>query len=298
MAERRLSKPVYKRQRFLLSFAKALNEPCSHVDFQKLLFLYCVQHNLSFYDFVPYLYGCYSMQAAGDIRTLQAMGWLNTGTERISLNAEANNDALLPFWGIEAPELLPKVRGKRLIKLVYEQYPYYAINSKKASDIVDMAGLARIRTEKERLRQTGRLLFTVGYEGLSVEKYLNILIQNDVRLLCDVRNNPLSRKFGFSKSSLQKYLANIGIEYIHIPELGIISEKRNNLNTDDDYNGLFKDFESSLPARQKWLEQVYDLYTTKDRVALTCFEHEPSHCHRHVIRDYLKRAYNVNTLDL
>jgi uncharacterized protein (DUF488 family) len=151
---------------------------------------------------------------------------------------------------------------------------------------------------KEQFRQTGRMLFTIGYEGITVEHYLNTLIKNDVQVLCDVRNNPLSRKFGFSKSSLQKYLANIGIEYIHFPELGIKSEKRNNLSSDEDYQNLFKEYKSSLPNCREYLEKLYQLLATKDRIALTCFEHEPLHCHRHIIRDFLREMYNVQTTDL
>jgi uncharacterized protein (DUF488 family) len=163
---------------------------------------------------------------------------------------------------------------------------------------MDEKGLAKIRNEKQKLKQTSQVLFTIGYEGLTVEKYLNILIQNDIRVLCDVRNNPLSRKFGFSKNNLKKYLGNIGIEYIHIPELGITSDKRCNLNSDTDYQNLFVDYKAALPKKRDFLEKVYQLLQTQMRISLTCFEHEPAHCHRHVIRDYLKKTYKINVKDL
>ena len=41
------------------------------------------------------------------------------------------------------------------------------------------------------------------------------LIREDVKLLCDVRKNPLSMKFGFSKNQLKGILEGVGIEYIH-----------------------------------------------------------------------------------
>ena len=301
MATRRLVKPVYKRQQFLLSFFRELNEPLTVIEIQKLLFLYLTQNKLPYYDCVPYLYGGFSIQAGEDINTLQAMGWLENSSGKIRYAVTGNLNGLhLPFeeLGIAIPDQLPKVRGNQLVKLVYEQYPYYAINSRMALSLVDMEGLAGIKAEKKRLRQSGQMLFTIGYEGVSVEKYLNSLIQNDVRVLCDVRNNPLSRKFGFSKNNLQKYLGNIGIEYINIPKLGIVSEKRQNLNGDADYQNLFKDYKSSLFQRKESLEQVYQLLQTKRRIALTCFEYDPAHCHRHVIRDYLKKTYNVETRDL
>ena len=127
---------------------------------------------------------------------------------------------------------------------------------------------------------------------------MNILIENNVCVLCDVRNNPLSRKFGFSKNNLKKYLGNIGIDYVHIPELGINSEKRNNLTSDEDYQNLFKDYEQSLSSCLKHLDNIRQLLVSKGRIALTCFEHDPSHCHRHVIRDFLKKTYNVEATDL
>jgi hypothetical protein len=301
MASRRLTKPVYKRQQFLLLFLKELNEPLTVTDFQKLLFLFLTKNNFPYYDFVPYLYGGFSIQAGEDINTLQAMGWLADTNGKIQY---AGGDGLvgisLPFEGVGKSicEQLPKVRGNRLVKLVYEQYPYYAINSRTAESIMDATGIAQIKAVKEQLRQTGRILFTIGYEGITIEHYLNTLIKNDVQVLCDVRNNPLSRKFGFSKSSLQKYLGNIGIEYIHFPELGIKSEKRNNLNSDEDYQNLFKEYKSSLANCREYLEKLYLLLEIKNRIALTCFEHEPLHCHRHIIRDYLKNNYNVKTTDL
>ncbi|WP_200885350.1 DUF488 family protein [Jejuia pallidilutea] len=46
-------------------------------------------------------------------------------------------------------------------------------------------------------------LFTIGYEGISLEHYLNKLIRNNIKLLCDVRKNALSMKYGFSKSQLK-----------------------------------------------------------------------------------------------
>ena len=246
ITNRRLAKPVYKRQQFLLTFLKELDEPLTAIDFQKLLFLYLTKNNFLYYDFVPYLYGSYSIQAGEDINTLQAMGWLSDINGKISFAGDeksANADFFFEGLGCTIQEQLPKVRGNQLVKLVYEQYPYYAINSRKAAAIMDSEDMTRINAVKEQLKQTKQMLFTIGYEGISVERYLNTLIKNDVRVLCDVRNNPLSRKFGFSKSSLQKYLGNIGIEYVHLPELGIKSEKRNNLSSDEDYRNLFIDYE-------------------------------------------------------
>ncbi|MCB1194143.1 MAG: DUF488 family protein [Leptospiraceae bacterium] len=88
-------------------------------------------------------------------------------------------------------------------------------------------------------------MFTIGYEGKSIEEFINSLIKENIRALCDVRNNPLSMKYGFSKGQLKKITNNFKIEYFHIPGLGIPSQKRKNLSTNEDYLNLFKSYSNT-----------------------------------------------------
>jgi hypothetical protein len=55
---------------------------------------------------------------------------------------------------------------------------------------------AKIQKEQAKITKDTTVIYTLGYEGISLEAYINKLIKNDVKLLCDVRKNPLSRKFG------------------------------------------------------------------------------------------------------
>ena len=64
---------------------------------------------------------------------------------------------------------------------------------------------------------------------------MNILIKNDVKVLCDLRRNAFSHKFGFSKNRLQVAWTKLEIEYVHIPQLGVASTQRKDLNSDKDY---------------------------------------------------------------
>jgi uncharacterized protein (DUF488 family) len=93
-------------------------------------------------------------------------------------------------------------------------------------------------------------------------------------------------------------LKNIGIEYVHVPELGIISDKRKSLKTKADYDALFSDYAATLPSKKNYLGEVYALLQLNKRIALTCFEHDPQFCHRHVIRDNLVTEYNLEYKDL
>lgn len=125
------------------------------------------------------------------------------------------------------------------------------------------------------------MLFTIGYESLSLESYINKLIINDVRVLCDVRKNAFSQKYGFSKSQLQQACTRVGIEYIHIPELGIDSEERQDLVSQKDYDILFAKYErTTLKTNETYLTIILNKIQEKGRVALTCFEKSPIQCHR------------------
>ena len=100
-------------------------------------------------------------------------------------------------------------------------------------------------------------MVTIGYEGRSLEVYLNLLLKNSVTLLCDVRRNPLSRKYGFSKRTLSNACESVGIRYEHLPELGIASEKRRELDTQAHYDALFAEYErKSLPQQRAALDKI------------------------------------------
>lgn len=288
MPEKRLF-PVYKRQRFLLDFIGQIANGATATDLQKLVFLYSKTNNIEHYEFVPYRFGPYSFQLAEDLEILQR-------DEFIEYNGLHYLKCTASTTGIDVN--LPKERGDKLLKKVYLEYPYYAINSEILSRLFKAQEMERFILEKKRHQRVMQLLFTIGYEGKSLESFINLLIQNDVRLLCDVRKNPLSRKFGFSKAKLEHVLKAIGIEYIHIPEVGIDAEKRAALTTRTAYDLLFQDYENNLPQITSYLERIALLCNKYQRVALMCYEEDPQECHRHIIRDYLVRNHNAICEDL
>ena len=51
------------------------------------------------------------------------------------------------------------------------------------------------------------------------------------------------RSSDFQKNQLAKACEGAGIRYEHIPNLGIISEKRKDLKNQSDYDALFDDYE-------------------------------------------------------
>lgn len=292
--------PKYHRQRFILVFLELSGGRLSKMDIQKLLFLSQQEAEYSYYDFVPYHYGCYSFQAQSDIELLESRGWLHTEGNDIQLLEKSTS--CMASEELNRASLFAKkymgYRGTELVRHVYEHYPYYAIHSKIAKNILDNSSYDAVIQSGQKIRSNIKNLFTIGYEGLSFEKYVNLLICHDVRLLCDVRRNPLSRKFGFSKGSLSHLLPKLGIEYIHMPELGVASESRNNLETKSDYEQLFETYKKSLIQQKESLEKLNILLDQHTRIALTCFEKQHDSCHRHCISEYMEDDSGIKAVHL
>jgi len=290
------NQPTYKRQRFLLAFVRQLDDIVTATDLQKLVFFHTMSGDSDYYEFIPYKFGPYSFQLSDDLEILRRDGFMVMGYEQNSANIKAAG--VLPHSPKEVLFRIAPERGNALIRRAYREYPYYAINSQITGRFFSGEELEQFSNGEQSCTKIGQVLFTIGYEGKSIEAFINILIRNDVRLLCDVRKNPQSRKLGFSKRKLKHIAQTVGIKYIHTPELGVESDKRRLLETIEDYRCLFRDYKESLPGRTALLEEVYMLLCANNRVALMCYEREPEMCHRHIIRDYLVEKYRIRSVDV
>ena len=289
----KINQPTYKRQRFLLAFICQIEKGIGATDLQKLVFLHTMIKASNFYEFAPYKYGAFSFQLNEDVDILSRDGYLSINNTSEGKRIKAN----VPYTQGATFEI-PKERGKELVRMTYRKYPYYAVKSKIVEKLFHGQELEQIKNGKLLYDHKEQILFTIGYEGKTFEAFINALILNDVRLLCDVRKNPISRKFGFSKSKLEHILTTIGIKYVHIPELGIESDKRRSLETPQDYQLLFSDYVKTLPSRTRFLETIHMLLMKNSRIALMCYEMDPKMCHRHVIRDYIVKKRQVRSVDL
>jgi hypothetical protein len=280
------------RQRHLLSLLLALGGSSTKLDFQKLLFLYCQQFPpSSIYDFVPYKFGAFSFTSYADRRKLVQIGLLKEDDSEWRITAEgcsaigASSDLDLQEFAREYKGL----RGEKLVAETYRRFPFFAIHSEIAERVLrgDAGALARINNARPRASSAS--LHTIGYEGRTLESYLTSLLVHGVTLLCDVRRNPISRKYGFSKNTLSSGCAGVGISYAHIPELGIESEDRQNLESQEDYDALFNRYEkSSLPKQSESLSRIRKWISSGQSVALTCYERLPHQCHRHCVAEALE----------
>ncbi len=288
---------LLNRQKLLLALLHGLGGKATNMDFSKLLFLFCKEAEEPVYEFVPYRYGCFSFTCHADKRKLiqrdflkdSADHWMLTrnGESVAQTSADRVQGEVIAFLRVKG-----SLRGEALIAETYRRYPYYASRSRIARDVLkgDFSVMEAIERKRPETGAPG--ILTLGYEGKSLEAYLNLLLREGVSLLCDVRRNPLSRKYGFSKSTLSNACDGVGIRYEHLPRLGIASESRRNLVSGSDYEALFETYATEqLPELTGELEKIRTWVDEGERVALTCYEHLPEYCHRHCVADALASAF-------
>jgi uncharacterized protein (DUF488 family) len=126
-------------------------------------------------------------------------------------------------------------------------------------------------------------IYTIGYEGTTMDEFLAALKAAGVERLIDVRALPLSRRPGFSKTPLRGALEAAGIEYVHLNALGTPAEGRSaaRAGRHDDLERIYA-AQLELPEAIVQGAQMLELAAEKPS-ALLCFEREPEHCHRSLL---------------
>ena len=126
-------------------------------------------------------------------------------------------------------------------------------------------------------------ILTIGYEGSSIDDFVATLMLSDIQVIIDVREIPLSRKRGFSKRALSDALEDIGVEYVHLRDLGDPKPGREAARRGDkkEFERIYRKHLGE-EAAQAALETAVQI-AGKSRSCLLCFERDPSDCHRTII---------------
>jgi uncharacterized protein (DUF488 family) len=132
---------------------------------------------------------------------------------------------------------------------------------------------------------------TIGYEGISLDTFIAALVSKGIKQVIDVRELPLSRRKGFSKTAISAALLKAGIEYIHLKSLGDPKPGRiaAREGRDAEFRHIFGRHMKTDEA-QRGLALCAEHAKTKPS-ALLCFERCHSCCHRAIVADALRLAY-------
>jgi len=269
---------MIERQRVLLSFVDRWGRVTPKTHLMKWLFLMREEQpqalgRSAFYEFVPYKFGPFSFQAYRDIAALEHAGLLEEGELTVPSDAHPQvRDELrkLPRRATAGVEEILRTYGnvarEELLLDVYDRYPWYATRSE-------------LRNRKRR-KPAAAAVYTVGYEGRTIDGLLDHLLRSGIERLIDVRKNAMSRKYGFAGRTITRLCADVGIEYVHVPTLGIPSSMRVDLSSQAAYDRLFDSYEAEiLPDATGSIASVADLCAERASV-LMCFEASSCQCHR------------------
>ena len=288
---------MFYRRKILLGLIEAFGSRLKRTDCQKLLFVFSQVTQRNYYDFFPHHYGSYSIIANYDKECLTKAGLLRAADDYQlssgqSFLTQLNPDdrSVIDFMAHD----MKGIKGRGLIRKMYLEYPQFTRRSQIITDVLTPAEVEQVKMWWN--TDSSDSLFTIGYEGVTIDSFLNVLIANNILAVVDVRNNPISMKYGFSKTSFKRYVEGADIAYYHLPELGIPSIYRQGLSTPESYRRLFAKYaREMLPKQQQAIQSVRDLMARYRRVALVCFESDPHSCHRHKITEYLSQSSSFTT---
>ena len=140
--------------------------------------------------------------------------------------------------------------------------------------------------------------FTIGYEGASLEDFLASLKNAGIDTLIDIREVPISRKRGFSKSALKSALGGEAVNYVHLKGLGEPKEGRQAAR-----NGNIMRFKEIFATHMNTEKAQNDLMKAAEiinnnRACLLCFERSPKNCHRTIVADFLCSMTGANKINI
>ena len=267
-----------KRQKVLLSVIDTLERHGKNTKtfIMKALFLikqdFRADEKIRFYSFFPYKYGPFSEAVYSDLNYLVKQGFVEETQTSLTPEGRVICSSNNLFKEQSESIALRYSNQHSILDDTYKRYPTFTVNSE----------LVR----KPETKKVPAILAT-GYEGEDIDEFLNKLIKNQIDTVIDIRNNPFSMKFSFTKSRLVKHLQKVGIRYVHIKELGVEKEFREKLETSEDYSRLFLAYKEKLVENR---DKVLELLKLSDnhRIALLCFEKNPQQCHRSALAEELK----------
>ena len=288
---------MFIREKIVLELLNQLHQPVYKTAFVKLVFLLRHETSLrnmsSFYDFVPYKYGPFSFTLYRELEGLIRKGYVREVEGKLApLPLVASAGPLTPLGKTAVRHVVGNYGNTSMDEIledVYRRYPWFAFNSE-----LPQRHFASI----EPPLKAPPAVYTSGYEGMSVEVFFNRLLKQGIRLLIDVRANPVSRKYGFAGSRLHQFCERLRLSYQHEPSVGIPREVRSELNDLASYRRLFRHYEESiLPLQTKKIAELGRIMSEIPSV-LVCFEKDVEQCHRGCLAPYIAHESGLKVIHL
>lgn len=276
---------MLNRQKALLCMLRAAGGRASRLQLVKWSFLVRNESpgggSSSFYQFLPYLRGPFSFALYHELAKLVYAGLVAEPDDETWELTAAGREA-----AGSAPENIRRdvrtVMNERarqpvgeIVEYVYSAYPWYTLKSESGARVESPVAEPAV--------------YTAGYEGRSVDAFLDGLLRAGVMRVVDVRHNPVARRYGFHGKTLARLCGKLDFDYRHFPELGVPSEERRRLSTKADYDALLARYERTTLKRERGAVREVARLAAGTASVLVCAKADPSRCHRSRLAEAVSR---------
>jgi uncharacterized protein (DUF488 family) len=142
-------------------------------------------------------------------------------------------------------------------------------------------------------------IYTLGYQGVDVDAYVQKLQAAGVGIVADVRETPWSHKRGFCKNILSSELSKAGIDYVHVKSAGNPKANRRTASNLAECLRRYRDYLEENPTGVADLIDVVRTAASRNRtVCLTCFERDVNDCHRSILVDAMRKQIKIRPVHL
>lgn len=307
-ARKKRKDSMYTRRKILYNLIGQMDN-ATPIRIQKTMFIGYILSKGNFpYSFFPNKKGCYSINLHDDYHYLADKGFLEYDCNTNSYKTLPADEKLFKL-DINTMQIVKDAARKEhilkddneLIEYTYKKKPYYAYKSQILNDLMDREDKAfwsEFNNIKQKIDNKEKKIYTMGYEGLNIDTLLARLIKLNVKNLVDVRKNAFSMRMEFSKKSLVNGCGEASINYIHCPEVGIDSGKRQELIPEGKRMELFDWYEKEiLPGKTEFVGKMADLFKTGS-ICFLCYEKDPKDCHRSRLADFcLEKDSKFNSVE-
>lgn len=132
-------------------------------------------------------------------------------------------------------------------------------------------------------------IYTIGFTKKSAQTFFELLRQNGVQRLVDIRLKPSGQLSGFAKQGdLPYFLERLAghCAYIHLPELAPSEEILDAFRASKNWSLYTAQFQSLMDFRN--IPAILDRASFEEQACcLLCSEDTPQHCHRRLVAERL-----------
>lgn len=135
--------------------------------------------------------------------------------------------------------------------------------------------------------------YTIGFTRKPAQHFFELLKANRITTLLDVRLNTTSQLAGFAKQADLRYFLRelCQIDYLHLPELAPTKPLLGAYRAGDISWAAYEDRFLNLMAQRNIEKHLDPLILAHG--CLLCSEHDPHHCHRRLVVEYLTREWKT-----